>query len=106
MDDIKKGVEDTEELMNMLKSFISTNDLQQIDANFNTQTHAINITGEKDSYIYNVTIKKKVVCPISFDDSSDRTEKIKSLLAQGHTQKEVAAILGISQSLVSKCSKL
>lgn len=75
----------------------------------NVLTHVFS-NGEYRSYLQKKVLSKDVTAVIGYEiaekaKKSDYREAIAILKALGHSQKDIAGILGISQSYVSKLLK-
>jgi len=91
-----------------LENFI----FQNVKTSINTKTGTASITGSKDGYQYTTTVKREkhgvVQTQASFETNLGKEaliSQVKQLLKEGYRQREVADMLGISQSLVSKYSR-
>ena len=78
----------------------------------NTKTGTACLTGSKDGYQYTTTLQKEkhgvIQTHASFEINLGKEaliSQIKRLLSEGYRQREVADMLGVSQSLVSKYSR-
>ena len=96
-----------------LENFVIQTGLENVKTTYNTKTGTACITGTKDGYHYTTTMQKDKHCVIQaqsrFESNFGKdalVSQVKSLLQQGYKQREVADMLGISQSLVSKYSRL
>lgn len=95
-----------------LENFISQTELNNVKTSINTKTGTASITGSKDGYQYTTTIKREkhgvIQTQASFETNMGKEAlitQVKQLLKEGYRQREVANMLGISQSLVSKYSR-
>ena len=96
-----------------LENFVNQTGLENVKTTYNTKTGTACITGTKDGYKYTTTMQKEtngvVQTQSRFESNLGKdalVSQVKSLLKQGYKQREVADMLGISQSLVSKYSRL
>lgn len=96
-----------------LENFVRQTGLENVKTTYNTKTGTACIVGTKNGYQYTTTIQKerrgmiqKQLCFESNLSKDALVSQVKSLLKQGYKQREVADMLGISQSLVSKYSRL
>ena len=87
-----------------LENFISQTGLKNVKTSINT--------GSRDGYQYTTTVKREkhgvVQTQASFETNLGKEaliSQVKQLLKEGYRQREVADMLGISQSLVSKYSR-
>lgn len=97
----------------MLENFVAQTGLENVKTTLNTKTGTASITGTKGGYQYTTTMQKEphgmVQTQSTFECNLGKdalVSQVKSLLRQGYKQREVADMLGISQSLVSKYSRL
>ena len=97
----------------VIDDFLEHTGLENVKMNCNTKTGTACVTGTKDGYQYTTTMKKEANGMIQTNTSFEcnlgkeaLVSQVKSLLQQGYKQREVADMLGISQSLVSKYSRL
>ena len=95
-----------------LENFISQTGLENVKTSINTKTGTASITGSKDGYQYTTTVNREkhgvVQTQASFETNLGKgalISQVKQLLKEGYRQREVADMLGISQSLVSKYSR-
>lgn len=100
-------------VLETLHDFISKTGLDDVKTSINTKTGTASITGTKDGFQYTTTVKRKekgvIQTQTSFDTNLGKEAlvlQVKELLNDGYRQQEVADMLGISQSLVSKYSRL
>ena len=100
-------------LLKTLNNYIEQTGLENAKTFINSKTGTASITGTREGLVFTTTVKKEK-SGIVRTDSAFKTnigkaalvEQIKELLRQGYKQREVADMLNISQSLVSKYSKL
>ena len=95
-----------------LESFISQTGLENVKTVINTKAGTASITGSRGGYQYTTTDKREEHGVIQRHSSFEANlgkealvSQIKQLLKDGYKQREVADMLGISQSLVSKYSR-
>lgn len=96
-----------------LENFVKQTGLENVKTTYNTKTGTACITGTKDGYQYTTTMQKETYGVIQtqscfeFNLGKDAlVSQVKRLRQQGYKQREVADMLGISQGLVSKYSRL
>ena len=96
-----------------LENFVNQTGLENVKTTYNTKTGTACIVGNKDGYQYTTTMQKEVHGVVQtqsrFESNLGKealVSQVKSLLKQGYKQREVADMLGISQSLVSKYSRM
>lgn len=96
-----------------LEDFVSKTGLENVKTTYNTKTGTACIVGSKDGYQYTTTMQREmhgmVQTQSCFESNLGKealVSQVKSLLQQGYKQREVADMLGISQSLVSKYSRM
>lgn len=97
----------------VLENFVNRTGLENVRTTYNTKTGTACIIGTKNGYQYTTTVQKETHGVIQtqsrFESNLGKdalVSQVKSLLQQRYKQKEVADMLGISQSLVSKYSRL
>ena len=97
--------------LNVVNEFIKQTGLNDTKMTINSKTGTVSITGIKDGYQYTTTMQQEkhgsVVKNSSFEVNIGKEaliEQIKDLRREGYKQIEIAEMLGISQSLVSKYS--
>lgn len=95
-----------------LENFISKTELEDVKTIIDAKAGTASITGSRDGYQYTTTLKRQeygvVQTHTSFECNIGKEaliSQVKQLLKQGYRQREVANMLGISQSLVSKYSR-
>ena len=93
-----------------LENFIFQTGLENVKTSINTKTGTASITGSKGGYTTTVKREKHgvVQTQASFETNLGKEaliSQVKQLLKEGYRQREVADMLGISQSLVSKYSR-
>lgn len=100
-------------VLQSLENFITQTGLENVKTEVNTKTGTASITGSKDGYQYTTTMKREkhgvVQTQATFESNLGKEaliSQVKQLLREGHKQREVANMLGISQSLVSQYSRL
>ena len=98
--------------LHTLENFIFQTGLDNVKTYINTKTGTASITGSKGGYQYTTTVKREkhgvVQTQASFETNLGKEaliSQVKQLLKEGYRQREVADMLGISQSLVSKYSR-
>lgn len=101
------------ELSSKMLDFVHANNFEDVKISSDEAKGIATITGKKDGIQYTTTMKMEpygcVQTSAQFQSNMDKNQKIeqiKSLLKQGYTQNEIATMLGISQSLVSKYKNL
>lgn len=104
---------DPNNVLQMLNDFIIQTGMENVKTSINTKTGTASITGTKDGYQYTTTVKREkngiINTHASFEINLGKEAlvfQVKQLIKQGYRQREVADMLGISQSLVSKYSRL
>ena len=97
------------DLSSKIMQFISSNNFKDVRTYYDEKKGLATITGEKDGIQYTTTMKEEKYGCIKTDtqficdmDKSQKKEQVKSLLKQGFTQNQIANMLKISQSSVSK----
>ena len=104
-------------LLDAMNRYIERTGLDEVITSINTKTNTASITGSKDGYQYTTTVKAEKCGTIQTSSVFERdvrkkigknalASQIKDLLNEGYTQREVATMLGVSQPLVSKYSRL
>lgn len=105
----------TNGLLVAMNRFIEQTGLDDVVTNINTKTNTASITGSKDGYQYTTTVKQEDFGVVRTQAVFEKgigigkealASQIKDLLKQGYTQRVVATMLGVSQSLVSKYSRM
>lgn len=98
--------------LQVLENFILQTGLEDVKTFINTKTGTASITGSRNGYQYTTTVKREnhgtIQSHASFETNLGKEAliaQIKQLLRDGYKQREVADMLGISQSLVSKYSR-
>lgn len=99
--------------LNLVNEFINQTGLNDTRMTINSKTGTVSITGRKDGYQYTTTMQQEkhgsIVRNSSFEVNVGKEaliEQIKELRSEGYKQLEIAEMLGISQSLVSKYSRM
>ena len=99
--------------LNVVNEFIKQTGLNDAKMTINSKTGTVSIIGRKDGYQYTTTMQQEkhgsVVKNSSFEVNIGKEaliEQIKDLRREGYKQIEIAEMLGISQSLVSKYSRM
>ena len=106
---VKKGIN----VIQMLENFVAQTELENVKTTLNTKTGTASITGSKDGYQYTTTMQKETHCMVRTESMFECNllkealiSQVKNLRRQGYKQQEIADMLGISQSLVSKYSRM
>lgn len=97
------------DLAKSLNEFIEQSGLEEVSVNYNTKTNTATFSGTKDNLRYTTTVKKENTGAIKTESVFETNctkdaliDQVKSLYNQNYTQTEIATMLGISQSTVSK----
>lgn len=97
----------------LVKEFIEQTGLSDVKMTLNSKTGTVSITGRKDGYQYTTVMqqekKGKIVKNATFEVNVGKElliEQIKGLRREGYKQSEIADMLGVSQPLVSKYSRM
>lgn len=95
--------------LDLVNEFIDQVGLNDTKMTINSKTGTVSITGCKDGYQYTTTMQQEkhgnIVRNSSFEVNIGKgalVEQIKELRKDGYKQLEIANMLGVSQSLVSK----
>ncbi|MEH2953643.1 terminase [Candidatus Merdisoma sp. JLR.KK011] len=106
---VKKGIN----VIQMLENFVAQTELENVKTTLNTKTGTASITGSKDGYQYTTTMQKETHGMVRTESMFECNlgkealiSQVKNLRRQGYKQQEIADMLGISQSLVSKYSRM
>ena len=109
---MSKEVTQIPNALKTVDNFINATGLQDVKASFNSKTGTASITGKKDGFQYCTTISKEdngtIFQQSKFDLNFGKdalVSQIKELRKQNYKQQQIADMLGISQSLVSKYSR-
>lgn len=104
---------DKKSQLELVREFIDLTGLDDTKMMINSKTGTVSITGRKNGYQYTTTMQQEkhgqIVKNSSFEVNVGKDaliEQIKELRRQGYKQLEIADMLGISQSLVSKYSRM
>ena len=99
--------------LELVREFVDLTGLDDTKMMINSKTGTVSITGRKNGYQYTTTMQQEkhgqIVKNSSFEINVGKDaliEQIKELRRQGYKQLEIADMLGISQSLVSKYSRM
>lgn len=100
-------------ILKAMSDFIANTGLENVKTSYNSKAGSANITGSQNGIQYTTTLQRQkngvIQTNSQFSNNLGKEAliaQIKELLSQGYTQKEVADMLGISQPLVSKYSRL
>ena len=97
----------------LVKEFIEQTGLSDAKMTLNSKTGTVSITGRKGGYHYTTVMQQekqgKIVKNTTFAVNVGKEaliEQIKDLRREGYKQSEIADMLGVSQALVSKYSRM
>ena len=99
--------------LDLVNEFVDQTGLNDTKMTINSKTGTVSIIGHKNGYQYTTTMQQEkhgnIVRNSSFEVNVGKealVEQIKELRKEGYKQLEIADMLGISQSLVSKYSRM
>lgn len=114
-------------IFDVIKDYIDKTELEEVNVSSNSKTNTVCISGFKGGYEYTTTLKREQGYRVAGKENSYHLKKclkndsdihfsqniarevtrtqIRELLNDGYRQREVAEMLGVSQSLVSKYSR-
>lgn len=101
------------DVLALVKEFIEQTGLSDAKMTLNSKTGTVSITGRKGGYQYTTVMQQekqgKIVKNTTFAVNVGKEaliEQIKDLRREGYKQSEIADMLGVSQPLVSKYSRM
>lgn len=104
-----KLIKSSRSILESMDNFIKCTELKDVKTVFDSKKGTATISGCRDGVQYTTTMKKQKNGVVKTESmfgtnlgKSALTEQIKELKSQGYKQREIADMLGISQSSVSK----
>lgn len=99
--------------LTLVKEFIDQTGLDDTKMTLNSKTGTVSITGRRNGYQFTTVMQQEKQGNIMRNSTfavnvgkEALIEQIKDLRREGYKQSEIADMLGVSQSLVSKYSRM
>lgn len=101
------------DILHAIHEFVANTGLDNVKTVFNSKTGTASITGSQGGIQYTTTLQRQqngvIETNSQFRNNLGKEaliSQVKELVAQGYKQTQIADMLGISQSLVSRYSHL
>lgn len=100
-------------VLQAMSDFISNTGLENVKTSYNSKAGSASITGSQNGIQYTTTLQRQqngvIQTNSQFSNNLGKealVSQVKELVSQGYKQRQIADMLGISQSLVSKYARL
>lgn len=110
---MKNKLQEVENPLVFINEYIEKNNLNDVKVMVDSKAGTMSVVGNNGGYRYTTTFQKKtygdIVTNTEFQMNLGKealVEQVKRLRKEGRKQKEIAEMLGISQGLVSRYSRL